>query len=122
VNADTTVTTITDRGYASLLRASTILLTVVAVASFALVGAIAPAVLSLVVGGTVAAVVRASRPVTVVLAGIVGLAMTLLAGNYLVANSTPSELGDQLFVYAGGLLGLATVVLAGMVLVGSRRQ
>lgn len=117
-----TTTTASDDGTAILLRAATAALAVVAALSFVLVGALAPAVLSIVIGGTVAFFVRASRTVVVVLAGLIGLGMALLAGNYLAGSGTPSELGDQVFVYGAGLLGLATVVLAGMTLAGARTK
>ena len=122
MNADITTSSATDQGDATLLRAATAVLAVVSALSFVLVGALAPAVLSLAIGGTVAFFVRAGRTAVVVLAGLIGLGMALLAGNYLAGSGTPSELGDQVFVYGAGLLGLATVVLAGMTLAGARAK
>jgi hypothetical protein len=122
VNADITTMAAADKGNAVTLRATTAALAVVSGLSFVLVGALAPAVLSIVIGGTVAFFVRASRTVVVVLAGLLGLGIALLAANYLAASGAPGEIGDQVFVYGGGLLGLATVVLAGMTVAGARTK
>jgi hypothetical protein len=121
MNADPSVQE-TGRDYVSLLRLVTGSLTLVTAASLFAVGAFAPAGASVVIGGAVTIALRPGRRVPPVLAGVIGLAMVILSGNYLASAGTPDEWGDQLFVYAGGILAIATVVIAGMTIAGNRKE
>jgi hypothetical protein len=107
------------RDTATLLRWAVGALTMVVAASLLAVLAIPAVVVALAVGGVVTFFVRPGRLIAAAAAGLLGLFVVVLAGNYLAAGDLGgAPIADLVFVFGGGALGLITVVLAGATLAG----